>query len=182
VIKTLADYIQEFRDRGTPALTAEVTAPILIQVDEGEDEDERAYQTAYMPNGDFQLRGPTGPPGGERVPVDNLQPDRQKVYPIAKRAGGAFQDRVGVGRAPNVDVSVALPRLSKYHAFFTWEEDGSAYYLTDAGSKNGTQVDGKMLEVRQATPVQNGSTVELGPYRFLFFTPEGFRELVSRKG
>ena len=78
-----------------------------------------------------------------------------------------------MGRAANMDVVIALPRVSKYHAYVTYA-DGELL-ICDARSTFGTFVDGLKLEPMIATPVQSGAQVELGPYSFRIYSPEGLR-------
>ncbi len=119
----------------------------------------------------------TLPPGSEEDSA--LQTMESRVFLVKKRAGGAFADRVGIGRAANADVSVPLATVSKYHAYFTVPEDLSASYrITDAGSTNGTFVDGRRLPDKQAVAVQTGTQILLGPHRFVFFTAAALFERV----
>lgn len=175
-MRRLSDYEGEWRTVGPEAFGRKHGSPALLRLDFQDDDDERAFQTAFMPAPSSANTGSHLDPAG----AANLNLSEQEVYPVRKRAEGAFQDRVGIGRAPNVDISLPLPRVSKYHAFFTWDENGS-YFVTDAGSKNGTMVEGKTLTPRQPYLLAEGAQLAFGPYRFVFFTAEGFRELIQRR-
>lgn len=98
------------------------------------------------------------------------------VYPLIKRRGGAFPDRIGIGRARGVDVTIPLSGISKYHAYIS--TDDNTYMLTDAGSRNGTWADG-MRVTSAAAPLNNESEVLLAAIRFLFLTSEGLRDMLS---
>lgn len=177
---------------GAEAFASKHRAPVLLCRDTFDDDD-RQFHTALGARPNFhdtadEASRPT--PGAmmrptlPKIPALDELPEQtgERVYFIRKRAGGAFQDRVGVGRAPNVDVSIALPRLSKYHAYFVLpEEPGGEITIADAGSKNGTWVDGKKVEPKEAVTVTDGCTVRLGPYYLTFHTAEGLLELVRRE-
>jgi hypothetical protein len=95
------------------------------------------------------------------------------VYFLGKRAGAPFPERIGVGRARTVDVQLPYVGISKYHAYFT------ADAIVDAGSKNGTWVDGRRLTPSEPAPVTDFSEIVLGQTRFGFMTPAGMRKLVA---
>jgi hypothetical protein len=103
-----------------------------------------------------------------------------EAFPVVKRPGGAFADRIGVGRARNADVCLPHGRVSKYHAYFSRAGDGG-WTLTDARSTNGTWVEGEPLEPGHAVPVRDGARVRFGPFVFLFVTADGFRRLVAAR-
>ncbi len=95
------------------------------------------------------------------------------VLPVRKKPGGVFQDRVGVGRTRNNDIQLPYPKVSKFHAYFTWSPDRSEYYLTDAGSTNGTFVNGHRLVPKRAVVVPDRCVVSFGRYHFRFHTAQG---------
>ena len=165
--RTLRDYAEEYRTLGADRFRQKHRRPVLVldETPEDEEEDERVFHTEVVGR-DELARG-----GGPR---------REEVFVVQKRAGGAFADRVGVGRAQNADVCVPLRHISKYHAYFM-ERDVGGYTITDAGSKNGTEVGGRLLDPRESEPVDDGDEIALGPYRFRFYGPEAFAALVARR-
>jgi hypothetical protein len=98
------------------------------------------------------------------------------VFPIAKRPGTAF-DYISVGRTSNADIMLPLAQVSKFHAYFS-KVGANEWTVADGGSKNGTRVGSRRLEVRSPVPVRSGERVTFGPYTFSFYTPQGFIELV----
>lgn len=112
--------------------------------------------------------------GTERVPM----PD--DVIRLEKRRGGAFADRIGIGRAPNVDVQLVLSKVSKYHGYVTIDDDG-VVYLTDAKSTFGTFVDGERIAAMEPFALGDGVSVRFAGYEFRFHTAEGLREVVQRQ-
>jgi hypothetical protein len=85
------------------------------------------------------------------------------VASLRKRSGAdsAFANRISVGRAPNKDLVLRHGSISKFHAYFQVDEQ-DCYYVADAGSKNGTLLNGSRLLAREPTPVQNGDFVVFG--------------------
>jgi hypothetical protein len=192
-VKRIGEYVDECRRLGEERFAQKYPHAILLRrEDDAGEEPDANFHTAFMRR-DFLVESDRPGSGPPQTPLSispagsDLRPsDRPKPHPvgevlaIAKRQGAPFQDRIGVGRARNADICVLLPKVSKYHAFFTRKEDG-AYTLTDAGSKNGTFIDGRQLAEKVAVPVEDGNEVLFGPYRFTFYTPEGFLSIVGRR-
>ncbi len=80
-------------------------------------------------------------------------------------------DRVAIGRDDSNDVVLADPNVSRFHAEVLRVGDG--FEIRDPGSRNGTRVDGEIVERAALTP---RSQIGIGPYRILF---DG-RTLVAR--
>ncbi len=101
------------------------------------------------------------------------------VTPVVKKDGNLFPSRICLGRTRNNDLVILHPRISKFHAYFTTGEEG-AYFITDAGSTNGTFLDGKRLPTQRRVPLRDRCIISLGRhFHFRFHTPEGFY-LVAR--
>jgi pSer/pThr/pTyr-binding forkhead associated (FHA) protein len=83
--------------------------------------------------------------------------------PLEKRPGAetAFADRISVGRAVNKDIVLRDGSVSKFHAWFELDEE-VGFYLTDAGSKNLTLVNGVALEPRKRVAVAPGDSSRFG--------------------
>jgi len=166
-------YIEQCRSSGAMKVSSPPADAVLLIANIGND-------SAEDPQFRTEFRSPfkSAPPAV--VPKAPPRLAVGQLIPILKREGGAFPDRIGIGRAPNVDISIPLARLSKYHAYFTRDEKGG-FFITDAGSTNGTFVDGARLDVKIAVPMRDKQSIGLGPHRFTFLTREGFVELVQRR-
>jgi hypothetical protein len=91
---------------------------------------------------------------------------RPSVLAIRK-VQDTFPDMITVGRTGNNDVVVADVSVSRFHAFFQLRGDEVA--LADAGSRNGTTIDGEPLEPRgPGTVLESGSVIGFGHTEFLF--------------
>jgi hypothetical protein len=95
--------------------------------------------------------------------------DRSYVTAVQKRLApeGPLGDRVLIGRAMNKDIVLRNPSISKFHAYFETTETGD-WSVTDAGSKNGTSLNGKRLTQREPMNVANGDRVTFGSIETLF--------------
>src|SRR5687768_18616867 len=62
--------------------------------------------------------------------------DELEVLPLIKKPGAQFGDRITVGRTSNNDIVLAHHTVSRLHVYFR-QRDGR-WWITDAGSKNGT--------------------------------------------
>lgn len=160
----LRDLALEHGRLGGAAFRAMHDAPVLVYDGDRDTEEAAGFHTHLAP------RSTTGsvPPAGPRSP---------EVFVVKKRPGGPFEDRIGLGRARNADVHVPLQQLSKYHCYFVLEPELA---IADAGSKNGTFVDGARLEPRQLVALRDGAEIQLGPYVFRFHTADGLAKLASR--
>jgi pSer/pThr/pTyr-binding forkhead associated (FHA) protein len=80
-------------------------------------------------------------------------PDVDKVYSVHVK-----EMTVGRGKAARIRFADATSTLSRLHARFDLK-DGQIY-VTDLGSKNGTYVDGELID--GPTPIQEGSVIKFG--------------------
>jgi hypothetical protein len=98
----------------------------------------------------------------DTVVEEDEAPDDQGgwiIVPVRKRDGGAFPDRIGVGRARNCDVVLRFPSISKLHAQILV---GEPRMILDLDSANGTKVEGIALLPRTPVPLALGARIELG--------------------
>ncbi len=58
------------------------------------------------------------------------------MFPLAKKPGASFADRITIGRTPNNDVVIDDSSVSRFHAYV--RRAGDAWSVADAGSKNGS--------------------------------------------
>ncbi len=97
----------------------------------------------------------------------------QFVVPLRKRAAikSAFQKRISVGRATNQDIVLRDASVSKSHAWFEVDE-GGVFHVADAGSTNGTKIEGRAIEPRATTPVEPGHVITFGSVEALLVDAE----------
>ena len=92
------------------------------------------------------------------------------VLPVRKRTD-LFREMISVGRAPNNDIVVPDVSVSKFHAYFRTEND--VMELIDAGSRNGTRVDGSVRPAKAPLAVKAGARIEFGGVPLLLVGAEG---------
>jgi hypothetical protein len=103
------------------------------------------------------------------------------VYPI-RRSAHSLVHLVTVGRATNNDVVVRDVSVSRFHAFLK-RADGGEFLIQDAGSTNGTSVNGRPVPARGNGPPQAlrpGDDVRLGQVDLTFVDARGLREFAQK--
>jgi pSer/pThr/pTyr-binding forkhead associated (FHA) protein len=105
------------------------------------------------------------------------------VYPLRQRdiLGGHL---VTIGREHTHDIVIPDPSISRFHAFAKQGEDGG-FLLQDAGSTNGTAVNGASVPARGTGPptrLKPGDTVKLGQLESTFSDARALREFVLQAG
>lgn len=81
------------------------------------------------------------------------------VAPLRLRPGTVCT--IGRGRAADLHLP-DHPEVSRAHARIA--DDGTAWTIEDLGSRNGTEVDGRMLPTERARPLGGGSRMRIGPW------------------
>ena len=77
-----------------------------------------------------------------------------------------------IGRNPTNSLVVDRDRVSRKHAVIDW--DGEQYTIIDIGSRNGTFVNGKRIEMQV---LANGDNIDIAGYWMRFLAPE--QELIG---
>jgi len=102
-----------------------------------------------------------------------------EVYPLAKKPGASFADMITVGRTPNNDVVLRDVTVSRFHAYF--RQRGDKWLVADAGSKNGSELEGQVLEPRKERELASGAALRIGDLELVFYTaPELYGVLGGR--
>jgi hypothetical protein len=92
-----------------------------------------------------------------------LARDAHFAIRLEKRAEAArsFTTRITVGRTRNCDIVLREPSVSKFHAWFE-RDDNDVFYVADAGSSNGTRLNGALLTRHARTLVSPGDDLMFG--------------------
>jgi len=168
-MKLLIDALAEYqRAQRKPS------APILVHAIVKEAE-ETSYKTAQSRHLVVELGRALTPLGV--ASALNSDPNRIAVFPVVKRQGGIFPDRVGLGRTRNADIVIPYSHISKYHAYFSLS--GETWTITDAGSKNGTTVDGGRVG-KESIVLSSGQVITFGRAAVQFYLPDHFVELLEQ--
>lgn len=101
------------------------------------------------------------------------------LYVVDKRKGANTTPAITVGRAQTNDIVIPDPGVSRIHAAFFPQKDGT-WTIADA-STLGTWIEGMKLEPKKHCRVGPSSLLKLGPAVFAtFMSPEKLFELVAR--
>ena len=98
------------------------------------------------------------------------------IVPVVKQdsKANAFAMGITVGRVGSNDVVLDDPSVSRFHGYFQHDDKKDLWSLTDAGSQNGTQLNGKRIEGHQR--LDEGTTkLVFGEVVTWFLLPEQFR-------
>jgi hypothetical protein len=92
-----------------------------------------------------------------------------QVWPMRKvRAAKGFENLILVGRASSNDISLGHATVSKLHARL--QSSGDNWTVTDAGSSNGTLVNGTPVCPNMPHFLHNQDTIQLGKVQAQFMT------------
>jgi hypothetical protein len=106
-------------------------------------------------------------------PPAQLSPRPAKLAVAIHKITDAFPDMVTVGRTANNDVVLPDISISKFHAFFRLSGRERAH-LVDAGSKNGTWLNGVRLPPRgEPALIQVGDALRFGTLEVVLMDARG---------
>lgn len=109
--------------------------------------------------------------GPEATQMERLRQEAVFIAVLQKRDdGAAFLDKITVGRARNHDLVLRDPSVSKFHAAFQRQSDGSIR-LQDMGSKNCTYINGQKLQ--GSARIHPGDSLAFGSVEGVFCSPAG---------
>ena len=89
------------------------------------------------------------------------------LYPIAKKAGASFPDRITIGRTSNNDITLPEHSVSRLHAYV--KPQGEGWVVADAGSKNGSWLQGAKLEPRRERELPSRAVLRIGEIDLTFY-------------
>lgn len=90
-----------------------------------------------------------------------------EIYPLSKKPGASFPDRITIGRTTNNDIVVADASISRLHAYV--RRDGRQWVVADGGSKNGSWLKGQPLEARRERALDSRAVLRLGDVDLTFY-------------
>jgi hypothetical protein len=90
-----------------------------------------------------------------------------RIVQVKKREGNPYPDRFSIGRAPNCDIVIRLPSVSKVHAHIQVNGAGS-FSLRDNEASNFTFVNGRKLEAKASAPLCIGDEIAFGSLELQF--------------
>jgi Protein of unknown function (DUF3662)/FHA domain len=179
LVSELEEYLSEHAERENYAL---LTPPrILFETDDDLGVGEFGIATRMAQHGrsgEPEAPAPaTAPPGATMIYKPRTQPTEaaslvelgveREVAVLSWNGQRRVLDqrRSVLGRSRDADVQIEDPNVSRRHAEIV--QEGSAYWLVDLGSTNGTEVDGKRVQRAQ---LGDGSRFTIGETTLTFST------------
>ncbi len=159
------DYVKKFKSERA-SLEKRLKAPgaFLIFHPPTEDDDE---------NSDYRFRTVSG------VARPLMEAGEPVIFEVKKQKDNAFRRGVTVGRTANNDLVFDDGSVSRFHAWF--QEEEGAWSVADAGSKNGTQLEGKKLTGKKLYPLGPGARLKFGSVEVVFLDAPGFLRMVKER-
>jgi hypothetical protein len=104
-----------------------------------------------------------------------------RVIDVRKRKLDSAVNTITIGRALANDIVLYNSMVSKSHAYLYVHPSGTACYLVDCGSKNGTLINGKVVRPYEKHQVTDGDEVCFGPQtRIVYFSPRSFANFLNK--
>ncbi len=166
--KLLLFKLQNPNDNLIPDLSAENTMPVLPK------ESHFKYRTSAGKSNRQESLWQMPLIGQEELRVrHSLSEGPHYIAPLKKhiRSGRGSPDRITVGRAQNQDLVIDHTSVSKIQAWFEIDKSGE-FYLSDAGSTNGTYVNSRPIVPRQRSQLRAGDNIRFANVEAIFCCPE----------
>jgi hypothetical protein len=97
------------------------------------------------------------------------------VFEVKKGAAmNAFGLGITVGRTDNNDIAVADASVSRFQGYFQLNPRTGTWTFTDAGSTNGTFLNGKRVAPSRPEPLGACAAISFGHVSMRFFVPSEF--------
>jgi hypothetical protein len=153
-MEPLDDFIDESQRCDRPTFVRSHAYPFLvITVPEEAGDGWRAFRTTHFTQ--KQVHTPLPPSAAE-----------YRLLRVVKTSRNPWVDRISIGRASNNDLVVRDPSVSKLHAHLRMEP--SRVTVADAGSRNGTSVNGRPLRELEAVQLVSGDELQFGKVNMTF--------------
>lgn len=156
--RTLQELLRELRHGYV------LRQPVLVQLDVGDGDISGAERTR-------SVRLP-------RVPDGDLPEElaRCRFVIVGRARASEAGAPITVGRARTCDVVVDDASVSKLHATISHDRERDQYTVVDEGSRNGTHVDGAVVEPGGRL-LYAGAKLSFGDATFVFLDPPTLRKL-----
>ena len=100
-----------------------------------------------------------------------------EMFPLVKKPGASFPDRITIGRTHNNDIAIVDHSVSRFHAYV--RQAGGGWIVADAGSKNGSWLQGRPLEARKEQPLPSRTVLRLGEVDLTFYAASDLFEALG---
>ncbi len=169
-MNTVKQYLEAFLELGESAFLEKYNHPFLLYPGKHGHGGFRSYHTQMAD------RTQGANLAGSGKPLRDFM-----VLSPASSAKGKVPNKLLVGRSDDKDLSIDHSTVSKRHAFIIKDESGS-YKLGDAGSTNGTFLNGQRVETGEPVFIKDGNILSFGDCDYLYYSPRGFIDILARIG
>jgi pSer/pThr/pTyr-binding forkhead associated (FHA) protein len=161
-----AEHYRQLLQLGRAGFIAAAAPAALVRHHEGDLRPDSSAAATMTMDDEFPTIGPNDP-----NPLAGMNKDAQlEVYPLTKKPGASFPDRITIGRTSNNDVVINDASVSRLHAYV--RREGDKWLVADAGSKNGTRLAGERLEARKERAIKSRVMIRFGDLELTFFLAE----------
>lgn len=107
--------------------------------------------------------------------------DQKQVFRLIKANNPANAMSLGitVGRVPTNDVTLEDQSVSRFHAYFQFQQ--GTWTLTDTGSLHGTYIGEHQLKADERAVLADGAVVRFGGAVLKFMMPDTFFQLLGER-
>ena len=88
-------------------------------------------------------------------------------------------EMITLGRTANHDLSLVDSSVSRFHLYFQQKDEG--WVVCDAGSRNGTSLNGDELVKREPTPIASSGSLKIGSLKGTFLEVDALFDWLSRR-
>jgi hypothetical protein len=169
-MKTVGDYLDDFLELGEAAFVEKFDHPFLLYPDKHGHGGFRSYHTRMADRGD-----------GANLAGSKSLRDFQVLAPSSSGTNPT-PSKLLVGRSEDRDLPIDHSTVSKRHAVLVRDDEAQAFKLGDAGSTNGTFLNGQAVESGEPVFLRDGNVVSFGDCDYLFYSPKGFVNVLTRLG
>jgi hypothetical protein len=176
-LQSIASFLLQFRREGRAAFLDMHRHPFLVgRAPESEASPSEAQRSFGTDTYRFD-REVVGSWSDEELEAAN-RAEGMFVVEVAKTAANPWSGRIWLGRAGNNDLVIPHAGVSKLHAHFTIDPSGTVR-VADAGSYNGTVVNGVAVPVGESVVIAAGDQLAFGEVQAVFHTPESLCEFLA---
>jgi hypothetical protein len=168
-METVQHYLEAYMDIGEEPFLQQYNHPFLLYPEKHGSGDFSTYHTRMADRG-----------SGSRIAGTGKEIKQFRVLSPKLPDAGKFPSKYLVGRSSEREIYIDHSTVSKRHAFLARVEEKEAYKLGDAGSTNGTFLNGQSVEAGDPVYVRDGNVISFGDCDYMFFTSSGFVQLLKR--
>jgi hypothetical protein len=131
----------------------------------------------------FGTLGPEDDVNNPRTPAaDPEEGGHEQVHFVRKTDDNTFANMITIGRSTNNDIVISHPSVSKLHSYFKFDESKKNFTVSDAGSSNGTFIEGFPLPLNKPVSIESGQSIMFGKtIEATFYKPEGFHSFLTQR-